>query len=57
MALYQALAFKLWTHYRGKEMLAIALNLDMGTSNTLLDIALNLFWGWQHHDLLIPNNL
>jgi hypothetical protein len=34
-------------------MLAIAIHFDVGTGNTLLDIALNLCWGWEHHDLLI----
>jgi hypothetical protein len=53
MALNQALTFELRTHYRGEEMLAITLNINMGTSNTLLDVTLNLLWGWQHYDLLI----
>jgi hypothetical protein len=29
-------------------MLAITFNLYVGTLNTLLDIAFNLFWGGQH---------
>jgi hypothetical protein len=36
-------------------MLAIAIHLNVGTGYTLLDIALNLFWGWEHHGLLISN--
>jgi hypothetical protein len=53
MALNQTLTLELRAHYRGKEMLAIALNVNVGTSNTLLDVTLNLLWGWQHYDLLI----
>jgi hypothetical protein len=48
MALNQALAFKLGTNHRCIKMLAIALYRKVATSYTLLNIGLNLFWGWKH---------
>jgi hypothetical protein len=48
MALNQALTLKLSANHSGIKMLAIALHRKVATSNTLLNIGLYLFWGWEH---------
>jgi hypothetical protein len=53
--LNETLTLKLRAHDGRKKMLAITVHFNVGTSNPLLDIALNLLWGWEHHDLLISN--